>query len=251
MIKGGYYLKPRRFDESEIAHAPPHVREVWDWLIRNAIWSEKGEGKLKRGQLFCNAAIIREGLHWYVGYRKEYYKTSACENSMKWLVKAGMITTTRTTRGSIVTICNYSLYQDPDKYESRSESRSENPDETGMKPDDRKEGIKRDKELNTPPTPPKGRFDPNSVCPIDVDLDLWREWMDNRKKQKAQNTERALQTIISELNRLRAKGHDPNTLVETANSRGWKTIYEPRGNHADTTDPFERSLAELRAAGIE
>lgn len=117
-IPGGYYLKARKIQESDIAHAPPHVREIWDWLIHNALHDDYG--KLKRGQLRTTYQDILDGLSWYVGYRKMRYKKHNCEMAMKWLTKAGMITTAKTTRGMIVTVCNYDVYQNPKNYESHT-----------------------------------------------------------------------------------------------------------------------------------
>jgi len=119
IIRGGYYIKARKIQESEIAHAPPHVREIWDWLIKEA--NHENTGKFKRGETIRSLRDIQEGLCWYVGYRKESYSKSKCEMAMKWLRKRGMIKTAKTTRGMIITICNYDIYQDPKCYETNNE----------------------------------------------------------------------------------------------------------------------------------
>ena len=120
MIAGGYYLKARKTQESWIAHAPPHVREIWDWLLLNANYEDHKE--IKRGQCFTSYNEIREGLHWMVGYRKERYSKWDCEKAMKVLTKATMVATTKTTRGLIITILNYDIYQNPKNYESHNDS---------------------------------------------------------------------------------------------------------------------------------
>lgn len=119
-IKGGYYIKARCIRESEIAKAPPHVREIWDWLFGEA--NHKDYKNLKRGQVFTSYKEILNALSWFVGYRKMSYTKSQCETAMKWLTKRVMVTTTKTTRGMIVTICNYSYYQDPKNYENHTET---------------------------------------------------------------------------------------------------------------------------------
>ena len=116
LIPGGYYIKARKTQESKIAHAPPHVREIWDWLLKEA--NHADNQICKRGQCVRSYKDIRDGLLWKVGYRTQRYSKSQCEISMKWLKKATMITTTKTTRGIIITICNYDLYQNPANYES-------------------------------------------------------------------------------------------------------------------------------------
>ncbi|NMC87813.1 MAG: hypothetical protein GYA69_05225 [Candidatus Moranbacteria bacterium] len=122
-INGGFYLKAKCVQSSYIAHAPPCTREIWDWLLMRAM--HKDGKDLKRGQLICTYKDIQDGLHWYVGYRKMAYSKWDCERAMKALVKATMITTTKTTRGLVVSIVNYAKYQDIKNYESHNESHNE------------------------------------------------------------------------------------------------------------------------------
>ena len=63
-IHGGYFIKARQIKNSFIAHASPCVREIWDYLLREANHSdEKYNGfVVKRGQLFRNYREIREDL---------------------------------------------------------------------------------------------------------------------------------------------------------------------------------------------
>lgn len=120
MIRGGYYIKARKIQESDIAFAPPHVREIWDWLLKEA--NHTDNGPIKRGQTVRSYSDIQEGLKWMIGYRKEKYSKWQCEIAMKWLTKHDMITTMKTTRGMIITICNYDYYQSPENYESHTKA---------------------------------------------------------------------------------------------------------------------------------
>jgi hypothetical protein len=119
MIKGGYYIKARKIQESRIAHASPVVREIWDWLLMQA--NHKDTNVCKRGETIRSYKDIQEGLSWYAGWRKMTYSKSDCENAMKWLRNATMITTQKTTIGLIINIVNYDLYQTPENYESHNE----------------------------------------------------------------------------------------------------------------------------------
>lgn len=121
-INGGYYIKARCWLESDIAHAPPHVREIWDWLISQANHKDQKKGGVvyRRGQVITTYKDIQEALHWMVGWRKMTYKKHDCENAMKWLKKATMVTTRKTTRGLIINIINYDKYQNPENYESHT-----------------------------------------------------------------------------------------------------------------------------------
>lgn len=123
-IKGGYILQPRIIDESETSRFPPHVREIWLYLLRKANHEDRIVHGIfiKRGQLKTSYKDILEDLSWFVGYRKESYKKHHCEIAMKMLTKQRMVATAKTTRGMIVTICNYDYYQDPKNYETDSEN---------------------------------------------------------------------------------------------------------------------------------
>ena len=119
-------MKARCIQESELATFPPHVREIWDWLLMQANHSDVVyRGKtIKRGQTVRSYENIREGLHWMVGWRKMRYSKWDCEKAMKMLKKASMIATLKTTVGMLITICNYDQYQNPKNYESHSLSGS-------------------------------------------------------------------------------------------------------------------------------
>jgi len=127
MIKGGYYIKARKIQESIIAHAPPHVREIWDWLLREANHGDnKYSGfKIERGQLFREYKDIRDGLSWFVGWRKETYNENHVKKAMKFLREHQMITTKKELGGVLITICNYDVYQNPKNYERTNERTNE------------------------------------------------------------------------------------------------------------------------------
>jgi hypothetical protein len=124
IIKGGYYIKARKIQESAIAHAAPSVREIWDYLLMTCNHSEQTASgrKILRGQTVRTYKDIQDALSWHVGYRKESYSKHDIENALKYLTKHRMISKSKTTRGIVVTICKYSTYQDPKNYENHSES---------------------------------------------------------------------------------------------------------------------------------
>jgi len=141
-IPGGFYIKARKLKESAVWKKPPHFREIWDLIIAEACHSGivRSGRKLERGQCFLSYKIIQEELCWYVGYRKETYSRSQIEIVMKWLLKDTMITTTKTTRGMIVTVVNYDFYQDAKNYESHNETYNESHNEATMTPHYKQEG---------------------------------------------------------------------------------------------------------------
>jgi hypothetical protein len=119
VIAGGYYIKARKAKESWIAHAAPCIREIWDYLLREA--NHADNGTCACGQLIRSYADIQDALHWMVGYRKKTYSKWQCEWALKQLTKERMTATARTTRGILITIVNYETYQNPANYEHHDE----------------------------------------------------------------------------------------------------------------------------------
>jgi len=118
-INDGYYIKARKIQESWIAHSSPCTRETWDLLLLRC--NHKYHKGIDRGQCRISLKEIQNELSWYVGYRKMTYSKAQCEDAMKRLRKHSMITTTKTTRGMIVTVLKYDFYQNPENYEANNE----------------------------------------------------------------------------------------------------------------------------------
>jgi hypothetical protein len=158
LIPGGYYLKARCIAESDVAHCAPVVRELWDYLLRNANHRDaKYSGRtIKRGQLFRTLGQIRDDISWSVGYRKQMYSEDAMKKAMKKLRSLLMIESAKAPGGVLITICNYCKYQDPANYEGTSEGTSEGTNEApgrhqgGTHNKNEENGKKVKKEKKTP-----------------------------------------------------------------------------------------------------
>ena len=126
-INGGYFIKARCIKNSAIYKAPPYVREIWDYLLREANHSDqKYNGYIiKRGQLFRSYGEIRDDLSWKIGYRTERYNENQMKMGMRYLMKQLMITLTKQPRGNIITICNYDFFQNPKNYDTTSDTTSD------------------------------------------------------------------------------------------------------------------------------
>lgn len=213
MIRGGYILQPRKIDESDIMDSPPHIREIWIYILRKANHSDNN--KFKRGQLFTSYKQIIDDLSWHVGYRKESYRKHHCEIAMKALTKKNMITTTKTTRGLIITVCNYDYYQDPKNYEYYNEvvaktTRKLQSNDTINK-NDKKEKNDNNKEL-------KFNFK-KSLLDLGVNEEILGDWMEVRKNKKASNTKTAFTKFINQVN---LSGLTVNECVKICAERDWK-----------------------------
>lgn len=156
MIKGGYILQPRIIQESDISVAAPYVREIWNFLLREANSQDVNcNGKIiKRGQLFRTYDDIREGTKWFVGWRKMMYNENQTKKAMKFLRDTQRITTQKELGGVLITVCKYDYYQNPKNYERTSDRTNERtiaePSLNHHIPDknkNEKESIKNEKEI--------------------------------------------------------------------------------------------------------
>ncbi|MEK3887753.1 DnaD domain-containing protein [Bacillus sp. FSL K6-3431] len=88
---------------------------------------------LDRGQVIVSIPELIEACSHKVGYRVEKPTKSQMFNILEWLRNVDeepdegydskpMIETTKTTKGLVVTICNYNVYQDPSNYEQNAEN---------------------------------------------------------------------------------------------------------------------------------
>jgi hypothetical protein len=118
-IPGGYILQPRKIDESQIMHEAPCTREVWFYILRKV--NHTDNVNIQRGQGFFRYADIMDDLCWYAGYCKKTYSKTQVAKSLRRLREGSMIATTKTTRGVLISVLNYSFYQDPENYEGNNE----------------------------------------------------------------------------------------------------------------------------------
>lgn len=124
-MPGGLYSKSRHVQDHVLSSEPPHVRETWDWLLRSACQDTPRtvDGVLiEPGQVLTTCVVIRKELSWLVGYRPISYTLIQIQRAIRILRKLGLITTTRATRGILITITSHGLYGDSKPDENHNES---------------------------------------------------------------------------------------------------------------------------------
>lgn len=125
-IEGGYILVSRKLIESEIWEKPPIYLKVWLYILSKA--QHRPYKNLDRGELIVSIPELIEVCSYKVGYRTERPSKTQIYNVLEWLRNSDeganegrtsdtMITTTKTTRGMVVKVHNYNVYQDPKNYE--------------------------------------------------------------------------------------------------------------------------------------
>lgn len=218
-IEGGYYIKARCIKNSAIANSPPYVREIWDYLLREANHTDnKYSGyTLKRGQLFRSYREIRDALSWKVGYRTERYNENQMKMGMRYLMKQLMITVMKQPRGNIITILNYDFFQNPKNYETTSETTSETTNGQPMG----NQGV-----LSINKNDKKKKNDKKVTLPDWLPLDLWNEFKKYRTKIKKPLGMKAEQLNLAKLEKLKSAGNAPQAVIEQTIERGWQGFFE-------------------------
>lgn len=133
-LEGGYIILSKKILDSEIYRKPPLYLKVWIYILSKANFTD-GK-KLKRGQVFLSIPELQEACSYYVGYRKETPTKKQISGVLDWLRNPGegvdegntnnpMIETTKVTRGMVVTIRNYDIYQDFRSYEGTNVGQNE------------------------------------------------------------------------------------------------------------------------------
>ncbi len=211
MIPGGYILQPRKFDESESSNFPPCTREVWLYLLRNV--NHKDNGKLSRGVGFFSISGIRDVLCWYVGFCKKTYSKDQVVKALRRLRDSTMIATTKTTRGFIVTICNYDFYQDPKNYEDTNDGT--------MKASRRRCGSTTINKNVRMEEGKKTTFNVKNFKPDWISQNDWDDIIEHRKRKKASLTKRGLTSLIKELSLAVEQGFSVADCVDKMTNRNW------------------------------
>jgi len=103
-IEGGYIIVARKMFKSELMDKPPLYFKLWGWMFDRAMW--KDGDKLKRGQFVTTIAEMRDAMSYKVGYRKLTPTKDEIRSAYEAFAKATMITTTKTTRGMVISVFN-------------------------------------------------------------------------------------------------------------------------------------------------
>lgn len=99
--------------------------------------------------------------------------------------------------------------------------------------------------------PPAAR-EPIPEPPGWVDPDAWSGFVEMRKRLRFPLTARAASLIFHELEKLRAKGHDPTAVLDQSTRNGWRDVYPIKQDtpNADRSQGRKRSVVERIEANI-
>jgi len=74
-----------------------------------------------------------------------------------------------------------------------------------------------------------------SVLPDYINKELWTDFLKMREKLKAINSDRAKNSLLSELDRLRSQGMDPNRVILESIKNSWKGVFPLKSNNDNKT----------------
>ncbi len=83
----------------------------------------------------------------------------------------------------------------------------------------------------------KAKTQPLDLLPAYLDRELWDAYLEVRKKLKAVNSERAIKSLLKQLDAFDAQGFDCNRIIDTSIRNSWKDVYAPKDvapRHATT-----------------
>lgn len=109
----GYYMMPRL---SIVDEASLPARDIWRYFMSAARYAD-GDG-LRRGQLRTSYKEILEGTSCKNGFGADRYTRDQCKRAIAYLKKCRLIKTIVKSKRLIVTIINYTAFQDSSLYNS-------------------------------------------------------------------------------------------------------------------------------------
>ena len=252
-ITGGYVLQPRIFDGSEASKMSPVTRELWFYLLRNV--NHADNGKFKRGQRFFQFSEIQEALHWYVGYRKMIYSKPQLTKALRRLNEGNMTATAKATRGIVITILNYDVYQDPKNYEGNGEgSTKEQRRNFGGHTINKNDKNERMKELKRKDTKKKSLIpylqekiiENNLIETKDKIFEFYNYRNTNFTKKDHYNTDLKINGLFRHVVGCRKAGLIISECLDIAMESGWKT---PNPEYFRNNKPHNnKSVSEINQA---
>jgi len=222
---GGFILLARKIlDNPVLMNGPPLYLKLWIWILMEANWKDRGT--LKRGQLVATILDMQKAVSWKVGYRVRYPTKDEIRSAYEAFTKATMITTMKTTRGMVITICNYDKYQVPENYEPHNEPHNEAHTKPTVTPHDTERRGKKGKKERE-----KNAHAPEKVeIPEWLDPEVWALYLEHRIAKKGTVPKRGYQVLIDRLGSIRNLGYDLKEVVHVMVERGW-IGFDPSWNH--------------------
>lgn len=192
----GWIRDHRKELESDIWMMPPLYHRVWQYLKYDVNHSDrvipntKGEKlQIKKGQTVTSYQIIAEAVAWFEHGTKRVPNKKTIKSILDWLEKEEMITRISNAKGTVITLCNYGVYQGSEEDEGNA---GVTLGKRSLDTNNNDNNVKNDISTNTPssevvsqdPKPePKPKF-PDSSPEVQLSEKLQQHILDNNPKAR-------------------------------------------------------------------
>jgi hypothetical protein len=239
MSRVGFIKDWRQELESDIWLMPPMYHRVWQWLKYSANHSQgkipNSDGTftvINPGQCATSYRLIAQGVGYYEGRTWREPNVKTVKVILCWLVKQGMIHINSNTKGSIITIKNWELYQSKDVEGNSDRITEETPKKRTLdtKKND-KECIKNDKNIY-------------SDLPLELHKPV-KDFIENRKALKKPMTDRAIELMLKKLHSLSGGDIQQSIkILEQSIEHGWIGIFPLKDAQQTTEDVYAKIYRE-------
>ena len=207
--------------------------KIWLYLLLKANYADrkmisgKGTVKVKRGQLLRSLSKIADDCRLSVQNVRTFLDIAEAD---------GALTRQVTQYGTLITICNYSGYQDGEKQTNTPTNtrltRAQHAPNTRLThgqhaPNNvirREEGKKdRRKEVYTPLTPLTG-----GVLDYPEFLAAWSDWTKHLAEIKKPLTPTRAAKQLQKMQQLKEQGEDPVAVINASIANGWQGLFPPK-----------------------
>lgn len=195
------------------------------WMILRASWRPvrvryKGKAiSLNRGQLAVSVRDMAEAMDRDKAWIERLFKRLRDETMIETRVETGV---------SVITICNYTQYQD---FSETRETATETPDDTDARQtQDTEQQDKPDNQITSSEakaSSPRARVQSDFPKPDWADEGVWADFLKNRKRKRLPNTTSAYKGFLEDIDRIANDEWPPGRLLGHAAKKGWGGIYEP------------------------
>ena len=162
------------------------------------------------------------------------------------LEKWGFLTNHSTKTGRLITICNYSHYQDEEKTTNKDVNKAltKHQQSTNKELTTNKNDKNEKNEKNIKKTKAKKILEK----PDDVNEQVWNDFVEHRKQVKAPLTETALKGIVREAKKANIATEDALIECTVRGWRGFKAEWINKNNRANTNETSQRPTQHKTAA---
>lgn len=204
---------------------------LWIWILCNVTrqplkYIARGQQiNLEPGELIIGRKRLSEEL-----MISEQSIRTCLEHLKSW----GNLTIRSTNRFSILKVMNWELYQESVTQINQQVNQEVTSNQPASNHKTRSKEVKNVKNKDREGVPGNG-------IPEWIPKETWEQFKEFRLRKKAPLTQLAIKKTISELEKLKADGYDPQSVLEQSVYRGWTGVFPIKGQKQDDCPGFDWS----------